>query len=75
MIRVQASDDVLVVKVEVMIVDEVGKVLEKGLATQVGDEFWEFVVEGDEWNVEGYRLKVVAKVWDLAGNGVEGEGD
>lgn len=61
-ICVRASDDVMVVKVEVSILDGDGKPLMKAEATQTGEDAWEFVTE-----MEG---KVMVKVWDLAGNEV-----
>jgi hypothetical protein len=63
-IWVRASDNVMVTKVEVRVLDEVGTVLTKGEAVQTSKEVWEFatVVLG----------KVVVRVWDLAGNRVEG---
>lgn len=64
-ILVQASDDVMVVRVEVAIMAEDGKTLMKGDATPSGKDLWRFVSD-----VEG---KVVAKVWDLAGNVVSRE--
>ena len=59
-IRVQASDNVMVTKVRVTILDEEEKVVEKKDAVQVNDDWWEveLVAEG----------KVVAEAWDLAGN-------
>jgi hypothetical protein len=61
-ICVRASDDVMVVKGEVSILDGDGKALMKAEAAQTGEDAWEFVTE-----MEG---KVVVKVWDLAGNEV-----
>lgn len=63
-VRVRASDNVMVTKVEVIILDEAGNVLVKGLAAQIEKDVWEYVSE-----VEG---RVVAKAWDLAGNVTEG---
>lgn len=62
-IRVRASDNVGVVRVEVRVLDEAGTVLTKGEAVQTSKEVWEYatVVSG----------RVVVRVWDLAGNGVE----
>ncbi|MBI3150944.1 MAG: hypothetical protein HYZ21_02320 [Chloroflexi bacterium] len=69
-IRVQASDNVMVTKVLVTILDEEGKVVEKKEAwkvdpsTRSGTDWWEvdLVAEG----------KVLAEAWDLAGNVVKG---
>ena len=65
-IRVQASDNVMVTKVLVTVLDEVGKAVEKKEAVQMdpstrsGTNWWEvdLVVEG----------KILAEAWDLAGN-------
>jgi hypothetical protein len=70
-VRVQASDNVMVVKVVVTVVDEEGKVLEKKEAVKAdpskhsGAEWWEveLVAEG----------KVMVEAWDLAGNVGRGE--
>ena len=64
-IRVQASDNVMVTKVLVTVLDGDGKVLEKKEALQVEKDWWEvdLVVEG----------KIVAEAWDLAGNVVREE--
>ena len=59
-IRVQASDNVMVTKVLVTVLDEVGKAVEKKEAVQMEKNWWEveLVAEG----------KVMAEAWDLAGN-------
>ncbi|HLF74377.1 MAG TPA: hypothetical protein VI524_08530 [Anaerolineales bacterium] len=64
-IGVEASDDVLVAKVRVQILDERGQVLEEGEASR-GDpelrpEWWEY-----RPNAEGRTI--IAEAWDLAGN-------
>jgi hypothetical protein len=64
-IRIQASDDVMVASVQVMILDEEGKVMEKGEGIRKKGDWWEYVP-----SVEG---KVVLDVRDLAGNVVKGE--
>lgn len=64
-IRVRASDNVLVARVEVQVVDEGGEVLVRGEAVRRGAEEWLWEVE-----VAG---RVVVRAWDLAGNVVEGE--
>ncbi|MBL8102324.1 MAG: hypothetical protein JNM02_07330 [Anaerolineales bacterium] len=62
-IRVEASDNVLVAKVVVMILDDEGKVLEKGNASKVDERLWQYTCVN-----EG---KVLAEAWDLAGNVVK----
>jgi hypothetical protein len=64
-VRVQASDDVMVTSVQVMILDEQGKVVEKGEALRGEGDWWEYVP-----TAEG---KVVAEARDLAGNVVKAE--
>jgi len=59
-IRVEASDDMLVTKVEVRILDNEGNVLEAGQAEQVNPLYWEYAS-----SAEG---QVEASAWDLAGN-------
>jgi hypothetical protein len=67
LIRVEASDNVMVTKVWVTILDAEGKVLEQGEAVQAeGSGWWEFV-SANEGNA-------VAEAWDLAGNGVKKDG-
>ena len=61
-IRVHATDNVMVVKVVVSILDEEGNVMEKGDAIQCEDDWWEYVT-----NAKG---KLIAEAWDLAGNKV-----
>ena len=63
-IWVRASDNIGVVRVEVRVLDEAGTVLTKGEAVQTSKEVWEYATE-----VSG---RVVVRVWDLAGNRVEG---
>ena len=65
LIRVEASDNVMVAKVRVTILDAEGKVLEQGEAVQADDDWWEYVS-----SKEG---KVMAEAWDLAGNEVRKE--
>jgi hypothetical protein len=59
---VEASDNVMVTRVQVTILDEKGKVVEKGEAVKMDERWWEFdsVKEG----------KILAEAWDLAGNRV-----
>lgn len=59
-VRVKASDDVQVTKVEVRILDSAGNTLEQGQATQVNPLYWEYAA-----SAEG---RVEASAWDLAGN-------
>jgi hypothetical protein len=59
-VRVQASDDVQVTKVEVRILDNEGNTLEQGQAVQMDPLYWEYVA-----SAEG---TVEASAWDMAGN-------
>jgi hypothetical protein len=61
-ILIDASDNVLVTRVRVTVLDEEGKTLEKGEAMQPGSKtgWWEFTPHS-----EG---KLLAEAWDLAGN-------
>ena len=59
-IFVQASDDVCVASLRVMIVDEAGSLLEQGDAVQLGDDWWEYQPAA--------QGKVIAEARDLAGN-------
>ena len=60
-IRVQASDNIRVDKVHVTVYAEDGSVLERGLALQAAENWWEYVTF-----TEGKR--VMAEAWDLPGN-------
>jgi hypothetical protein len=62
-IRVQASDDVMVVGVRVMVLDEEGKIREKGEGIRGEGDWWEYTPAA-----EG---KVVVEARDLAGNTVK----
>lgn len=64
LVRVRASDNVGVVRVEVQVLDEKGAVQAWGEAVQTSKEVWEFGTE--------QAGKVVVQVWDLARNVVEG---
>jgi hypothetical protein len=64
-IRVNATDNVLVTRAFVTILDEEGKVKEKGEGIRGEDDWWEYVPAA-----EG-RVRVEA--WDLAGNVVRRE--
>ncbi|HEX2990784.1 MAG TPA: hypothetical protein VHO49_08900 [Anaerolineales bacterium] len=59
-ILVQASDDVLVAKVNVSVSDEHGKLLEWLEALPLEDDWWECV---PQW--EG---RITAHAWDIPGN-------
>jgi hypothetical protein len=59
-IHINATDNVLVERVLVTILDEEGKMLKQGQAVQVDGPWWEYVIA-----TEG-RVRVDA--WDLAGN-------
>jgi hypothetical protein len=59
-VRVEASDNMQVTKVEVRILDGEGKVLEQGQAEQIDPLSWEYT-PGAEGAIE-------ASAWDLAGN-------
>jgi hypothetical protein len=61
-IRILASDNVIVAKVQVKILDTDGKTLEEGVAIQVDSGWWEY-----SSSVDG---RVEATTWDLAGNEV-----
>lgn len=65
-IRVQASDNVMVVKVLVTILDAEGKMVEKKEAVKANDDWWEVDLSADG--------KIVAEAWDLAGNVGKGNG-
>jgi len=60
-VRVRASDNVKVARVQVTVLDEGGNVSEKKEAVQVSDEWWEAACSAE---------RVTVEVWDLAGNRV-----
>ncbi len=60
-IFVEASDNVMVAKVEIMILDEQGEILEQGEAVRVQGDWWEYLPECTGKNI-------TAAAWDLAGN-------
>lgn len=64
LVRVRASDDVKVTRVQVTILDEEGKMMEQLDATQVDVDWWEALCS------EG---RAVAEAWDLVGNVGRGE--
>lgn len=63
LIRVEASDNVMVAKVVITILDVDDNVIEKGEALKVDERWWEYTVSMDG--------KVAAEAWDLAGNVVQ----
>ena len=60
-ILVQASDNVMVTKVQVMVLDEQGEVVEGGEGIRSEGDWWEYLP-----NVAGKTITATA--WDLAGN-------
>ena len=60
-IRVQATDNILVTKVCVTVLDEQGTVLEQGEAIRTEGDWWEF-------SPQAKGSKIVAQAWDLANN-------
>src|SRR5215208_3099358 len=64
-LRIQATDDVMVAGVQVMILDKKGKVIEKGEGVRGKGDWWEYV--------PGAEGKVVAEARDMAGNLGRGE--
>src|SRR5512141_208572 len=58
---VEASDNVMVAKVEIMILDEMGEIVEQGEAGRVHGDWWEYL--------PGCTGKTItAAAWDLAAN-------
>ena len=64
-IRIWVTDDVLVAGVQVLVLDEEGKIVEKGDATQGRGDWWEYVPSAGG--------KVVVEARDLAGNVAKAE--
>ena len=60
-IVVEASDDVLVTRVQITILDHAGSVLEKGEAVRKAGDWWEFVSPA-------VGKTVIAEARDLPGN-------
>ena len=64
-LRVEASDNVMVARIHVQILDEEGRVLEEGEASRADPEMcpelWHYIA-----HTQG---RVLAQAWDLAGNG------
>ena len=59
-IRVRSTDNVMVTKVQVTILDEAGEIREKGEATKGQGDWWDYV--------PGAEGRILAEAWDLAGN-------
>ena len=60
MVRVEASDNVMVTKVTITILDGDENVIEKGEALKIDERLWEYAA--------GMEGNVAAETWDLAGN-------
>ena len=60
-IRVEARDDVLVTRVQVTVLDEGGRILEKGEAIRSHGDWWEFPSHAQ-------GTMIIAEAWDLAGH-------
>jgi len=60
-IVVKASDNVLVTRVQVTVLDDQGQVLERGDAVRSGRDWWEFASHAQ-------GNKILAEAWDLADN-------
>jgi hypothetical protein len=61
-IRVEVTDNIMVAKVQVTVLDEEGRVLEKGEAVRRKGDWWEFALR----HTEGKTVK--AEAWDLPGH-------
>lgn len=64
-IRIWASDNVMVTRVQVMILDEEGNAVEKGEGIRREGDWWEYAPTATG--------KVVAEAWDLVGDVVREE--
>jgi hypothetical protein len=64
-IRIWASDNVLVTKILVTVMDEQEKVLEQGQAQQVTETIWEYSAQATG--------RVIVEAWDLPGNKTRAE--
>lgn len=60
-IRIQATDNIMVVKVVLRILDGQGKLLEAGQATRQAEDWWQFLPKRP-------GKIVTVEAWDLAGN-------
>ena len=58
---VEASDHGMVARMEIMVLDEQGEMLEQGEAVRVHGDWWEYLPECA-------GKKISAAAWDLAGN-------
>ena len=65
-IFIDATDDFMVVKVEVEITGEEGSQNESGQAMPINEGKWLYVVQGVYPSVEG--LKITVRAWDKPGN-------
>ncbi len=65
-ILIQASDNVMVTKVEVQVLGEQGEVLEQGEAVRLKGDWWEYMP-----SFAG--VTITAAAWDLAGNVTKAE--
>ncbi len=65
-IFVEATDDFMVVRVEVEITDEDGNQNETGQALKISEGKWLYVVKGVYPSVEG--LKITVRAWDKPAN-------
>ena len=61
-VLVQASDNILVTRVQVKLLDEEGRVLETGEGIRQAGDWWEYVP------TEKAGQTITAEAWDLAGN-------
>ena len=65
-ILVQASDNVMVARVEVQVLGKEGEVLERGEGVRLKADWWEYI--------PSYAgVKITAAAWDLAGNVTKAE--
>ncbi len=60
-IRVQATDNIQVTRVQVSLLDEQGKVIEKGEAARSKGNWWRYTPQAQ-------GATIVAEAWDLPGN-------
>lgn len=60
LVRVEASNNVMVARVVITILDKDGNVIENGEAVKIDERWWEYAA--------GMEGKVAAEAWDLAGN-------
>jgi hypothetical protein len=60
-IRVQATDNIMVARVQVTVLDEEGRVLETGEAVRSAGNWWEFASQAE-------AKTITAEAWDLPGH-------